>query len=111
MDAMDKDGESPNLAAIVRQRSPPRRSLLLALIGDEEEFRFAVGFELLGPARKAKVVTDAQGVAVEFVDGADRLVLIGALGAGDVELLRLGRRVDFDGPLVDDLADGHRIGI
>ena len=47
------------------------------------------GLEFRGAALAAEVVTDPQRVAVPFVDRQERLALVRAVGAGDVQFLRL----------------------
>src|SRR5262249_39075884 len=87
--------------------SPPSR--LLSLVGDEEQLGAFLGLELRGPVLAAEVVTDPQGVAVPLVDAQERLALVRAFDAGDVQFLRLSRRIQLEGALVEDLAAGHLI--
>src|SRR5437879_6256071 len=85
-------------------RIPPSR--FLPLVGDEKQLGVLAGLELPGTALATEVVTNPQRVAVPLVDGLDRLALVGSLGAGDVQRLRLHLGVQLDGALVDRLADG-----
>lgn len=82
-------------------------SASLALVGDEEQLSVRLGLELRGVALATEVVTDPQRVAVQLVDGQDRLALVWAFGAGDVQLIRLRRRVQLDGPLIRLRPDSH----
>src|SRR5947208_14263975 len=88
--------------------SVPTLSLLLSLILHQEQLGPLLGLELRRPALAAQVVTDPQRVALALVDGQDRLALVRAVGAGDVDLLP--RRLPFplDVPLVGALPDHPR---
>src|SRR5438552_16220127 len=97
--------ENIRVKQVVTFRYGPSR--FLPLVGDQEQLRALPGLELRGTALAAEVVADPQCVAVPLVDGQNRLALVWAIAAGDVQRLRLCRRIQLDGPLIDLLPYGH----
>jgi len=83
--------------------------VIMALIGDEEEFPAALGLEIDWSLLAAQVVTDAEGVALELVDGRERLPRVGALDARDIHGLGSLIGIELHGPRVGLVADGHGV--
>jgi len=61
--------------------------LFLAIVGDEIELRPCDAFELGGAFRAGKVVADAEGVTLKFVDRGVGLAFVWSFGAGDSHAL------------------------
>jgi hypothetical protein len=63
-----------------------------------------LGLELCRPALVTQVVTDAQRVALQLLDGQDGLALVGAVGAGAVHRRGLRRGAIGQGSVRDALS-------
>src|SRR5262245_30769908 len=80
---------------------------LLPLVGDEGFLTADRRLELLGPAFAAQIVANPQRFTVQLVDGQEHH----AVDESTIQLLRLRRRVQLEGPLFDGLLfDGPVVG-
>lgn len=57
--------------------------LFLAIVGNEVEFGAGGGFEFGGAFCAGEIVTDAEGVAFDFVDARESFAGVGSFGADD----------------------------
>src|ERR1035438_8360311 len=98
--------------------------LFLAVVGDEIELRARDALELCRAFYAGKVVADAEGVTLEFVDRGESLALVRSFGAGNghtlgpaggiervCALVGFASDEDFILPIVEFEADALQDGI
>ena len=80
-------------------------SFFLAVVGDEIKTRARSALELGRAFRAGKVVTDAQGIALKFVDRGESLALVRSFGAGNGHALGLRCGIERVSSLVGLVSD------
>src|SRR5260370_38156805 len=80
-----------------------------AAVGDEIELRALHTLELCGAFRAGKVIADAEGVTLQFVDRGQSLPIVRSFGAGNSHALGLAGGIERVSPLVRQASAGTLI--